>query len=235
MNSYRKTLFLNTKKAWRARIPQGIICHPYKFIYFPIPKVACTSTKSLIADLCELEQKIDPHYIDFEFVSSQQLENFQDYFCFTIVRNPWSRIVSCYKNKIQQFSKLNNGLLFYGFERYNKILPIGAFDSDMSFEKFVKVISLIPDYLSDEHFRSQTSLIPSQKGKLLVDRVSKLEELDRELRLIFKNCGIDNIKMPYINKSNFSDSNYRDYYNTELKERVARRYRSDIETFGYTF
>lgn len=233
MNSYYKTLSINAKKAWKARMPQGIVCRAYKFIYFPVPKVACSSMKRLIADLCELEQKPNPHCIDFEFVSGRQLQDFQDYFRFTVVRNPWNRLVSCYKHKIQHFSRVNNGRLFIGFERYNKILPIKAFYPEMSFDQFVKAVCLIPDVLSDEHFRSQKRLISDPKGHLLVEKVIKYENFDKDLTSIFKILGVPDLNIPHVNRTN--PSNYRHYYDTQLKNLVARRYRSDIEMFGYIF
>lgn len=233
MNSYWNTIFVNAKKIWHKRIPQGIVCHPYKFIYFPVPKVACSSMKILIAQLCELEQKSCPHIIDFEFVSAQHLDNYPDYHCFTVVRNPWDRLVSCYKDKIHHFSETNNGRLFLGFKRYNQIFRVKAFYPKMPFDQFVKAVSLIPDRLSDEHFRSQTRLIGTPKGSLTVTKVAKLENLNLDLADIFTTLNIPNIEIAKTNQTN--PAQYRDYYNSRLKNIVARRYRSDIEIFKYNF
>jgi chondroitin 4-sulfotransferase 11 len=233
MNSYWNNLYINAKKMWQTRMPQGIVCHPYKFIYFPVPKVACSSMKILIAQLCKLEQKSCPHIIDFELVSARHLKSYPDYCCFTVVRNPWDRLVSCYKDKIHHFSETNNGRLFLGFERYNQIFHVKAFYPKMPFDQFVKIVSLIPDGISDEHFRSQTRLIYTPKRSLTVIKVAKLENLNLDLANFLTTLNISNIEIARINQT--SPSQYRDYHDTRLKKIVARRYLSDIEMFKYSF
>ena len=232
MNSYWNSLLINAKKIWHKRTPKGIVCHPYKFIYFPVPKVACSSMKTSIAQLCELELKHTPHLIDFEFVSARHINNYPDYCCFTVVRNPWDRLVSCYKDKIHNFSEANNGRLFLGFKRYNQIFQVKAFYPKMPFDQFVKTVSLIPDGLSDEHFRSQTRLIGTPRS-LAVTKVAKLENINLDLADIFNNLNISNIEIAKTNQT--KPSEYRDYYNAHLQKIVARRYRSDIEMFKYSF
>lgn len=227
INKYLKTVSFNVRKAWEARIPKGIVCRPYKFIYFPVPKAACTSLKQVIADLCGLEQKFDPNFIDFEWVSGQRLNEFPDYFRFTVVRNPWDRLASCYGNKI----KSANNPFPSTFDRYNQVLQVKIFYPEMPFDQFVKRVVLIPDVLSDEHFRSQKRLVCDPKGRLLVHKVAKLENLNEDLTDIFKTLQLPSMKMPHLNQT--SSSRYKDYYNDELWDLVTRRYRSDIEMFGY--
>lgn len=227
INRYWKAISYNMRKAWEARIPEGIVCHPYKFIYFPVPKAACSSLKQMIADICGLEQKSNPNFIDFEWVSGQRLHEFPDYFRFTVVRNPWDRLASCYENKIKSYFP-------YTFNRYNQVLQVKIFYPEMPFKQFVKRVVLIPDLLSDEHFRSQKRLVCDPKGHLLVHKVAKLENLDEDLTDIFKKLQLPNIKIPHFNQtSSCRYKDYKDYYNDQLWDLVARRYRSDIEMFGY--
>ena len=216
MNSYWNSLLTNAKKIWQKRMPQGIVCHPYKFIYFPVPKVACSSMKLLIAQLCGLEPKPCPHTIDFEFVSSKHLNNYSDYCCFTVVRNPWDRLVSCYQDKIHHFSETNNGRLFLGFKRYNQLFRVKAFYPKMPFDRVV-----------------ETRLIGTPKGNLVVSKVAKLENLNLDLADIFQTSNIPNIEIAKANQT--SREQYKDYYDSRLQKIVARRYRSDIELFKYNF
>ena len=51
----------------------------------------------------------------------------------------------------------------------------------MTLHQFIKTISLIPDYLSDEHFRSQYRFVPYKGNKLGVNRIVKFENLPDEL------------------------------------------------------
>jgi len=45
--------------------------------------------------------------------------------------------------------------------------------------------------------------------------------------------GRPDVSLPHVRRSESSD--YRSYYTEELVDVVARRYRRDIELFGFTF
>lgn len=69
-------------------VRQGMVFEKYKAIYFPIPKVACSSIKVFLTDFAEF--------------SLDDLDKFKNYFKFAFVRNPWDRLVSCYINKVAE-------------------------------------------------------------------------------------------------------------------------------------
>jgi hypothetical protein len=86
----------------------------YKFIYFFIPKAACTSLKRWIQVMMDWPTDNDPHYdenvsglllykIDDESIN--QLLKDPSIFKFAISRNPWSRLISSYSNKIIYFQR----------------------------------------------------------------------------------------------------------------------------------
>lgn len=154
----------------------------------------------------------------FQYISIKKVSKQQDTYKFSIVRNPFDRLVSCYKNKIldEEYLPIQKGYdsLFY---------------KDMSFEEFAKGVCQLPDMLSDRHFRSQYSYL-FYKGELIVDFLGKFENIDEDFDVIKKKYDLG--ELPHINKSS-TKSNYRDYYTPELVQLVYNRYKNDVEKFNY--
>jgi hypothetical protein len=108
--------------------------------------------------------------------------------------------------------------------RYGKI-----FHKDMSFAEFVEAVAKIPDRVSDIHFRSQHTFLYHRK-KLMVDFVGHFEQLDQDWGLLREKFGLP--ALPHQNRSSHVD--YREAYTPELARLAARRYKKDIDLFGYS-
>ena len=226
-------LYENLRKAWHVRYPTGILCHRFRFIFFPVPKAASSSIRRLIAEMEGLPSEGDPHHvIAFDLVWAKSLHDYSGYRKFTVVRNPWDRLVSCFKDKVQE---RHNGRaeVLEGFERYNKILRTSLFYPEMTFAEFVDVIAKIPDAIADEHFRSQYRMFCGPGGARLVDRVIKFEDLQDEFRHLLAELGARNYEVQHMNRS--STAEYKQLYTDTLAEIVERRYRKDIELLNYVF
>jgi len=127
---------------------------------------------------------------------------------FTVVRNPYQRITSCYVNKIID----GKGWLYRYYPFVNK---------NMSFEQFVKAICRLPWWLQERHFRCQYNIV--YKGfKCQVDRVYQLENLKISPYL----CDMTQ----HMNKSN---TDYDQMLTPEIKEMIYKRYEKDFRYFGY--
>ena len=211
----------------------------YKLIYFPIPKVACTTLKYICAKKLGLDRyhNIDNvnelHLISFPSVSRAELniDPYQEYYKFACIRNPWDRLVSCYKSKIKDDPNYNDVHFKGGIDK--RLLKYKNFRVGMSFEQFVDAVSEIPDHESDFHFRSQYDFVVKDK-KLLVDFILYYESLPSDYYRLSQILGLDLPELPYMNSSKSSD--YSDYYNTQkIIDKVAYRYSKDIKQFGYNF
>jgi hypothetical protein len=151
-------------------------------------------------------------------------EQWNNYFKFSIVRNPFDRIVSSYNwicRKIKP-SKFRDRLLFEDF-----VFRKGGFE---------KVLS---QYLISEEHNRYHQIRPSveylyENDNLLVDHVGKFENLENEWNFICKKIGTE-IILPHMNKHSRNNKHYQDYYNDETKAHISEVYRKDIETFGYEF
>lgn len=142
-----------------------------------------------------------------------------DIFKVMIARNPWDRLVSCYEQK----------------KRDNKIEFFNSIDLDISssFDSFARKVCRIPDHYSDRHFRSQFTHITWFDGSLLVDYIIRFSHLEKDLDFLVKLKDLPLIPFSHLNKSHNED--YTSYYDPELVELVAERYKVDIELFGFKF
>lgn len=91
-----------------------------KLIYIPIPKNACTSVKQALHQIefgreFDRIRPINDPYGDVHdyykkradaFTSVQHLHELSDHTCFTIIRDPLERMISCYRNRVVDLEDL---------------------------------------------------------------------------------------------------------------------------------
>lgn len=134
--------------------------------------------------------------------------DFDDYFKFAFVRNPWDWQVSLYH---------------YAKQRW--YVPTHKLAAGMDFQAYV-------EWHCNGHHRLQKDFLVDEDDKLLVDYVGKLENIDADFAHICEEIGIQNT-LRHLNKSERTD--YRSYYNDYTRSLVADTYRGDIELFDYFF
>jgi hypothetical protein len=134
---------------------------------------------------------------------------FDSLFKFAFVRNPWDLLVS-YWHYLR--TKPNHRR-----SRIARSLP--------SFEAYI-------DYEIERGEFTQSSLLCSRDGRLLVDFVGRYESLASDFDFICRRIGIE-ASLPHVNTTSRGD--YRDYYTPPLAARVAEAFADDVERFGYTF
>lgn len=150
---------------------------------------------------------------------------------FSFVRNPWSRLVSTYKQKasVDATSKRLVEGVYEGFVKQG--IPIRP---GMSFEQFCEVICDIPDSHTDKHLQSQAHTLLKQ-GKPIVRYIGKMEQMNEDWRKIMEKAGL-NFTLPHLNRTSQEKDHYSSYYtNKALVQRVADRYSEDIRHFKYDF
>ena len=238
-----------TKNGWQRT---RMICKPFKCIFVHIPKAAGRSVEKYFMDRLNLDRENaahrrqlllvnndDPalgtqrlsHLSAMEYVRCGHLTQaeFDAFYKFSFVRNPWSRLVSEYRYR--------------------------AYFSDRNFKDFV--FNKLPKPGWDDRYRHvmpQSQMLCSDDGQLLVDFVGKFERLAKDFEQVCAALGFDNTALPHSNPSNkksrelrrnFKNLIYRnkesglhryvDFYDDETREFVAELYRSDIEMFDYSF
>ena len=82
-------------------------------------------------------------------------------------------------------------------------------------------------------FQQQHSFVTDADGELLSDEVGRVEEMQASYDRIAQRIGIPSAALEKVNSSKRQD--YRDYYDQELIDGVAKLYAPDLELFGYEF
>lgn len=189
----------------------------HKCIFIHIPKAAGQSVS-----LALFNDKHPGHWsiTDFEWENKGKLNK---YYKFTIVRNPWDRLVSAYhylKNTTPYEADKS-------FARKN----LSEFES---FESFVLNGLERPEVLNWVHFRPQISFLKNEAGKLDINFIGRLENLTTDFRVITEELQMNGISLP--DKTNVSQrDSYKLYYTEEMIDIVRRVYNDDVNEFDYEF
>ncbi len=138
-------------------------------------------------------------------------EQFDSYYKFTFVRNPWARAYSWYKNVIRDELHL---------QKYK-------ISSDISLAEFLRRFG------GKGELRPQLYWLKTFQGSVSMDFIGRFESLAQDYEKVALALKLETSELPHEIKG--SGSNYRDHYDSQSKELVAKIYREDVETFGYTF
>ena len=212
-----------------------MISHQHKCIFIHIPKCAGTSIKYFLFPDEEIHW-FNPNYdvihgfctkqkIFMQHATSKQLlemglvtqEQWNSYYKFAFVRNPWDRAVSDY------FWLMNDQKIQDSFANYlNKT------------GKFTKVLNDIgTKNYRGEHLTPQSDFF-SEEGVNKIDFVGRFENFSDDIQKVLKALDIHHSFDLHINKSD-KKVHYSKYYSNELRDKVASTYQKDIEQFNYTF
>ncbi|MXO47083.1 hypothetical protein GRI69_02250 [Erythrobacter vulgaris] len=219
-----------------------MISHEHKAVFVHVPKVAGQSVELVFLDLLGLswEQRAplvlrhnpDPargperlaHLLAREYVELGYIDqvDFDAYFKFAFVRNPWARLVSEYE-----------------YRRREK----------RPFAEFVEAeFASIDDYSDhSRHIIPQSDYIYDSNGEPMLDYVGRFETLSRDFRKVADRLKLGVETLPRKNVSGMGrlqklfrskpkeKKPFQEYYDARLRDRVGEFYRRDIEHFGYSF
>ena len=190
--------------------------------YIRIPKAANTSVSyaMLMKKYPALKEK-NPDETQINFLADVNLmlvEETESKSFFTVVRNPFARLVSVYRD----FFETTRGHFIYSDYLFG-ILP-----QNISFAEFVSRISRIPDRLKDQHFKPQHVFSKPYESKGIVVKYFQLET-PLALESFLKENGME---LTHRNKSQEA-YDYTQYYTPQLLQQVYEIYQDDVEKFGY--
>lgn len=181
----------------------GIVLHDRRVVYWQIPKAACTTIKRHLCHVLGIPAPVNPHNVDLYTWTDSVIEG---YYNFAIVRNPFSRLYSLWKNKVKDYLDVNV------FDKYHR--KIGIFEG-MSFDAFIGRIIAIPLNRADIHYAPQCIQLPPEVTCV------HMENIHAFMMGVF----------PVENSSGLD--NWRHAYTPKTVAQVVKYYINDFKRFGY--
>ena len=209
--------------------PRKIVSEKYKFIYIENP---LSASQSVLNSIYRKGKRKYQTYSTRNWcnISKDKIDNYKK---FTVKRNPWERVVSCYNKKILNALSLA------------RIAIIAQFDGlypQMSFGKFIEWLCSGEgsDGNANKHWVSQYKII-YEESPMPPDVVIELKNFEYQYRQFFEEVGApipkiydkgaskdQYIKTPFENKKKHYNS-----LSNERFEKIENRYKKDCKMLGY--
>ncbi len=142
-------------------------------------------------------------------------EVWEDYLKFTVVRNPWEKVISGW---------------FYYKKHFNEKIPLDQYLSfcERRMSQKIRGTGICP-YNLYNYTNPDT-------GEIMVDEVIRYENLNDELLRVLERVGIDsNDGLNVYAKKSSRKKKYTEFYDDKLRVRVGRLFREEIELHNYSF
>ena len=157
-----------------------------------------------------------------------------DYFTFTFVRHPYSRILSLYKYAARMVDSQRSPYLKRLPRKGRRKHPmwqweaIQAYVQTNSFSEFIRH----PQYHADEASLPQTHWIQDEHGQEIIDFVGRVENLEADLRIVADRVGLPAFKLTQKNRS--APGSGPEHFPTEEDYRLLEEaHQADFERFDY--
>lgn len=210
------------------------VSHKYKCTFVHIPKTGGTSIEKALEMFADWKhedrEKLFGLIHSKEILEKKYLSNFlqhlkakeiceltqlpDDYFVFSLVRNPWDRMVSIYHN-------MDVNLITMALDK-------GVELRNLTFNEFLFSLQGI----NHIHLEEQWKFLYNSQDNLLVDYLGRFEDFSRSFSFICNKLNI-NVELPHYNCS--EHLHYREYYTEETMALVSSWYQRDIKLFSYKY
>ena len=203
-----------------------IVSAQHRFIFAAIPKTGTHAVRQALREHMgpqDMEQvglfvnrkRPDLAQVGHGHLSLQQVrpdlrpEDFDGFFKFAFVRNPFDRFISYCAFMTREHGQ---------FEQ-NPHAVMRHFIDNPQWQHIL--------------FEPQHTFVTGTDGQLLTDYLGRVEEMQQSYDEAARRIGIPSRPLERVNASSRRD--YRDYYDQPLIDGVAKLYARDLEYFGYEF
>lgn len=203
----------------------------YNTLFIHIPRTGGTSVERLFGfeggfETYDESKGMKQDHSTVSQVKPHLANQWDDLFKFSIVRNPWAKMVSMYLYRLNSPFYLKNNFEWENLHR-------ARYGQNPSYEEWLETLPWtagLPVRTLGCYNQLDYLMID---GKMQMDFVAKFENLKKDWPKIQKRMKCK-LKLPHINKSKKS-YDYRDFYNDKTKKIVENRFEKDIEYFGYRY
>lgn len=209
----------------RAVKHKALVLEPAKTVYIPIPKAANSSITLALYPTLNLptptvpEMRVDRNLRYTSVEEALKLAG-QDWFIFSVVRDPISRSMSAYMNKVVNRTPI-----------FPPCSTMGVQPGD-SYGAFIQKCRRWPPGILNDHFQPQSTLLKhALRDKRF--RYFKFEKLKNDWKTVCDQiearCGIRLSGLPQVNVS----KGYQFELSEQTLDQTYRFYRRDFRTFAY--
>lgn len=217
------------------------LCHwsmKNRFVYVETPKAACTTIKRVLQQAevgggMTYEKPGDVHLRERsplltpceDMAGFSQAMRDQNYFRFCFVRNPFSRILSCYLDK----------MVITEFER-RRLAPKLGFDPDAAPPPFGDFLRAVREQTAEErdiHWSTQVYLL--RPDRIRYSFIGRFEMFREQFRSVCESLGIARFGDDLRNTAHATNAGkqLRTFFGRREIELVQTIYEQDFSSFGY--
>jgi hypothetical protein len=217
-----------------------------RYVYVEVPKAGCGTMKATLGgmeaarmgpglagraqefphDRMRATPFVKPFQLPADFL--EIVLTSPDYRRFTVVRNPASRVLSAYLEKIRQGLKQSTTVV----EAIKAKTGVDVAAQDVSFDQFLDVVAGQPSREQDPHWRRQADHIGL--GIVPYDAVIHLEELDGSWDRVAALTATPGLQEQFFcRNSTGASSKVADYYTPDLSDLVTSIYARDYAELAY--
>lgn len=155
------------------------------------------------------------HKPAYKVIEEVGIETWKRLFTFTIVRNPWDKVVSHYHYRTQVNGQIVDGISFKDWvrETYGN-----------QNHKY---------YENPKMFMPQVDWISDGSRRIIVDFIMRFENLENDFRHLCNQLGRHQVNLPHVKATVHRPYQY--YYDKKTKMIVYDWFREDINRFRYKF
>jgi hypothetical protein len=199
------------------------------FWFVDIPRTSSSSIKSELGKKYGIaygksnifEQKYSNQQIFPDHLPAREMrkilgaERWENLFTFTLVRNPWDRILSL----------------------YNYRLKVDSIPKSMSFPDYVGELRRMDDkYFKYWGYRySSYEYTIAEDGQKLISFIGKFENRQQDLAFIANKIKCNALGNVFVQKASPEGEHYSTCYNHKTRSIIEQVFRKDIEYFEYEF
>ena len=233
-----------------------IVSHKHKFIFVRPRKTAGTTMQNVLSKICgeddiitsgydDGNRNIDkscwdghphPHLWDIKKLVGDDV--WDDYYKFTFVRNPFDITVSRFFWNVSGKGQKGYETTKEGFrDWFEKYLSTDLFHDAKYYSA-----NLAYPFLIDARCVSDNNLPIFPQGTLnreiSLDFIGRFENIQADFDFLCDNIGIDRLQLRDKNsktKTRKDKTNYREWYDEEMIEKINYKFEKDLDLLGYGF
>jgi chondroitin 4-sulfotransferase 11 len=193
-----------------------VINSKYKLVFLHIPK---TGGSSIVSVIKTMEHSFKVGRTRHHVVPTAIPD---DYFVFSIVRNPWDRILSYY-------------LFRHAEPRTRKRKGIHPDERKINFSEW---LHRIDEFAAWPEINPAFEIAVAPQSEVIGDLaefIGRYENLESDFDHICERIGFPKTSLVNRNPTTPKTRPYADYYDNDTKQLVASRYVSDVDAYGYQF